>query len=60
LNAEPAAWPSGPPVVGQRAELSREVSAREIEMFTAISGDRNPLHYDAAWAAAALPRPSRT
>lgn len=43
-------WPTGPPVVGQRAELSREVTASDIERFTAISGDRNPLHYDAALA----------
>ncbi len=39
-------WPSGPPTVGQRAERTREVSQQDIEMFTAISGDRNPLHYD--------------
>jgi acyl dehydratase len=39
-------WPSGTPTVGQRAERTREVSAQDIEMFTAISGDRNPLHYD--------------
>src|SRR5207249_11281159 len=34
------------------AELTRDVTARDIERFTAISGDRNPLHYDAALAAA--------
>lgn len=39
-------WPTGAPAVGQRAELTREISTRDIEMFTAISGDRNPLHYD--------------
>ncbi len=39
-------WPSGQPMVGQRAERKREVSQRDIEMFTALSGDRNPLHYD--------------
>jgi len=39
-------WPTGKPEVGQTAELSREVSMHDIEMFTAISGDRNPLHYD--------------
>jgi acyl dehydratase len=43
-------WPAGMPEVGQRAELTREVSAQDIEMFTAISGDRNPLHYDAELA----------
>ena len=44
---ETAAWPKGAPVVGQRAERSRVIGARDIELFTAISGDRNPLHYDA-------------
>ena len=46
-----AVWPKGAPAVGQRAERSRVVGARDIELFTAISGDRNPLHYDAARAA---------
>ncbi|MGD8826864.1 MAG: MaoC/PaaZ C-terminal domain-containing protein, partial [Myxococcales bacterium] len=39
-------WPRGAPHVGQRAERSRRVSKRDIELFTEISGDRNPLHYD--------------
>ena len=39
-------WPGGVPEVGQRAKLSRDVRSRDIELFTAISGDRNPLHYD--------------
>jgi acyl dehydratase len=47
-----AAWPAGTPKVGQRAERSRDVTARDIELFTAISGDRNPLHYDEAAARA--------
>lgn len=40
------AWPDGAPEVGQRAERAREVKRRDIELFTEISGDRNPLHYD--------------
>ena len=44
-------WPRGAPVVGQRARRSRTVGARDIELFTAISGDRNPIHYDAELAA---------
>jgi acyl dehydratase len=40
------AWPKGAPKVGQRAERSRKVDAMDIELFTRISGDRNPLHYD--------------
>lgn len=39
-------WPNGMPRVGQTAERSRQVQARDIELFTEISGDRNPLHYD--------------
>ncbi len=39
-------WPDGPPTVGDVAEMSRTVSAADIERFTQISGDRNPLHYD--------------
>jgi acyl dehydratase len=45
-------WPSGVPTVGQRAERTREVLPRDIELFTAISGDGNPLHYDAELAKA--------
>src|SRR6476469_3717112 len=45
-------WPKGAPKVGQRAERTREVTSRDIELFTDISGDRNPLHYDEAAAAA--------
>src|SRR5262245_5306371 len=39
-------WPKGAPKVGQRSERSRTVEATDIELFTRISGDRNPLHYD--------------
>ena len=39
-------WPQGAPSVGQTARHERTVSARDIELFTEISGDRNPLHYD--------------
>lgn len=39
-------WPNGMPAVGQTARRSRAVSQRDIELFTELSGDRNPLHYD--------------
>jgi acyl dehydratase len=39
-------WPNGMPGVGQTARRSRKIGARDIELFTEISGDRNPLHYD--------------
>jgi acyl dehydratase len=45
-------WPGGMPRVGQVAERSRTVNAKDIERFTEISGDRNPLHYDEAVAKA--------
>jgi acyl dehydratase len=32
--------------VGQRARRSRLIRARDIELFTELTGDRNPLHYD--------------
>jgi acyl dehydratase len=38
--------------VGQKATRSREVQARDIELFTELTGDRNPLHYDERLAAA--------
>jgi len=47
MTATTEAWPRGAPVVGQRAERSRIIGPRDIELFTEISGDRNPLHYDA-------------
>ncbi len=40
------------PQVGQTATRTRAVSSRDIELFTELSGDRNPLHYDAAAAEA--------
>jgi acyl dehydratase len=32
--------------VGDTARRSRTVTTRDIELFTEITGDRNPLHYD--------------
>ena len=43
-------WPNGAPRPGQRAERSRTVRARDIELFTEITGDRNPLHIDPEFA----------
>ena len=47
-----SSWPNGAPRPGDRAALSRRVEAGDIELFTRISGDRNPLHYDEAAARA--------
>lgn len=46
MKESSAIWPNGIPEVGQKAQRSRKVSTRDIELFTEISGDRNPLHYD--------------
>lgn len=46
MSTEIKVWPNGIPRVGQIAQRSRLVTARDIELFTEISGDRNPLHYD--------------
>jgi hypothetical protein len=43
-------WPGGAPQVGQRAELSRKVKPEYIELFSEVSGDYNPVHYDEAVA----------
>ncbi len=45
-------WPNGMPEIGQTARRSRKVTSRDIELFTEMSGDRNPLHYDEAVAKA--------
>lgn len=37
--------------LGDTASRTRVVEASDIEHFTAMSGDRNPLHYDEAAAA---------
>lgn len=34
------------PSVGETARRTRRVEARDIELFTELTGDRNPLHYD--------------
>lgn len=42
----------GRPAVGAAAERRRTTSMADVERFTAMTGDRNPLHYDEALAAA--------
>lgn len=43
-------WPKKKPKVGETAELSRTIKSEYIELFSEISGDHNPLHYDEAAA----------
>jgi acyl dehydratase len=49
MNHSPA---PATPFVGQIAQLSRTVTDKDIHLFTEISGDRNPLHYNEATAKA--------
>jgi acyl dehydratase len=37
--------------VGDTARRSKRISARDIELFTELTGDRNPLHHDDGAAA---------
>ena len=37
--------------VGQKARRTQTVTAREVELYAQITGDRNPLHFDADFAA---------
>ena len=41
---------AGQPKVGAEAQRSRTTTMRDVEMFTAMTGDRNPVHYDAKLA----------
>jgi acyl dehydratase len=42
---------AGRPVLGSSAERSRTTTVRDVEMFTEMTGDRNPIHYDLELAA---------
>jgi acyl dehydratase len=37
--------------VGQRARRTKTVTARDVELYSEITGDRNPLHFDPEFAA---------
>jgi acyl dehydratase len=37
--------------IGQRARREQQVTAREVELYAQLTGDRNPLHFDPAFAA---------
>lgn len=43
---------AGQPTKGATAKRTRTTSMRDVEMFTEMTGDRNPIHYDAALATA--------
>jgi len=42
----------GRPEVGATAERTRQTSMHDVMMFSEMTGDMNPLHYDSALAAA--------
>jgi acyl dehydratase len=54
MTTQPTTGPGAPAslAVGMTARRSRQVTARDIELFTELTGDRNPLHYDPEQAAA--------
>lgn len=44
----------GMPKAGDTATRDKIMSMQDIELFTQITGDRNPLHYDEALAKASM------
>lgn len=44
----------GKPIVGAAARRSHRTSMQDVELFSKITGDFNPLHYDAALAEASV------
>lgn len=42
---------AGPPAIGRRATRRRRTLPRDVDLFAEITGDRNPLHFDADLAA---------
>ena len=40
--------------VGQKASFSKTVEERDIQLFAAMSGDHNPVHLDAEFAARSM------
>jgi acyl dehydratase len=54
-NPPPDPWGAtirGRPAPGAVAERTRRTTMRDVEMFAAMTGDRNPLHFDPDLAAA--------
>jgi acyl dehydratase len=43
---------AGKPAQGSSAERSRTTTMRDVEIFTEMTGDKNPIHYDVEMATA--------
>jgi acyl dehydratase len=41
-----------PPALGAKATWTRTITADDVEAYASVTGDRNPLHFDEAFAAA--------
>jgi len=41
-----------PPELGSRATWTRTITAEDVAAYASITGDRNPLHFDPAFAGA--------
>jgi len=37
--------------VGQKAQRTQTITAQDVELYARLTGDRNPLHFDADFAA---------
>ena len=44
-----------PPAIGARGTWTRTFTAADVEAYAAITGDRNPLHFDSDFAARTRP-----
>jgi len=53
MAADRPAWQ--PPAVGSRATWTRTITADDVAAYAAITGDRNPLHFDEAYVAVRRP-----
>jgi acyl dehydratase len=43
-----------PPELGSRATWTRTITAEDVAAYASITGDRNPLHFDPAFAGATV------